>query len=158
MYPTLEHVAMESRPYPTHLLQDCESGLALFAAAFMGHNDAIHFAEARMRCVCCDTDAKKLLEMSKLYPDDWTFVPEDAWTFADRVSSLGMTWDAVSVDTFTGEAMDKSLKSLELWCSLARKVVTVTLTLGASYLLPRGWVDSKFERASGVYWLVLERR
>jgi hypothetical protein len=157
-YPTLEHIAQEARPYPAHLLEGCETGLLLFAAAFLGHNDAIHFAEAGMRCVCIDTDAKRLREMRELYPEDWTFLPDNAWHFANVATGKTM-FDAVSVDTFTGDQMRRSLESLELWCSLARDLVTVTITddMFGKYDCPERWQPSLFHRANDVHWLVLTR-
>lgn len=158
-YPTLEHVAQEARPYPVALLDKCETGLCLFAAAFCGHNDAVHFAEAGLVGTCVDIDGERLLEMRDLYPPDWTFTVADAWKFADTACALDLWWDAVSIDTFTGDAMCHSLDSLDLWCSLARRFVTVTLTEDArdSYRVPQGWNSFHFQRAQGVYWLVLER-
>ena len=156
-YPTLEHVAMNARPYPAELLKGCETGLVLFAAAFLGHNDAIHFAEAGLRTTCIDVDGRRLIEMSALYPDDWLFLQWDAWKFADASYAKGMSWDVVSADTFSGDAMRRSLDSFELWCSLAHKVVTATYVAGEAYEVPDGWQGSLFERATNVYWLVLER-
>lgn len=160
-YPTLEHVAMDARPYPSELLEGCETGLVLFAAAYLGHNDAIHFAEAELQTTCVDVDGERLAAMRALYPDDWTFLAEDAWTYAERRAVDGFQYDAVSVDTFTGEAEARSMKSLELWTSLARKVVTVTVTAEHvtrhGIALPEGWGMSLRLRAPGVYWLVLTR-
>lgn len=156
-YDTIEHVAMQARPYPSHLLPQEGSALALCAAAFLGHNDVVHFAEAGMRVVCVDRDAERLEEMKRLYPDDWTFACDDAWGFAERAYTLGMTWDVVSVDTFTGDMEFRSLQSLELWCSLARKFVTVTASRGSMWLIPRGWRSSLYERSSDVNWLTLEK-
>lgn len=154
---TLEHVAMEARPYPTHLLEGCETGLVLFAAAFLGHNDAIHFAEAGIQTTCVDIDGERLEQMADLYPAEWHFLAGDAWEFAANAGEN--RWDAVSVDTFSGDAMYRSLASLELWCSLARQVVTSTITAEATdrYRTPDGWMASLSTRATGVYWLVLER-
>jgi len=53
--------------------------------------------------------------------------------------------------------MERSLSSLGMWTLFARKVVTVTLTAGAMYRVPTGWRAWHFTRATGVYWLVLER-
>jgi hypothetical protein len=156
-YPTLEHVAMEARPYPSHLLEGCETGLVLFAAAFLGHNDAIHFAEAGLRTTCIDNDGTRLREMRALYPSEWNFFNYDAWEYARECSYDEVEWDAVSADTFTGSATRRSLDSLELWCSLARKLVTVTYTAGEAYEVPDGWKGELFERATNVYWLVLTR-
>lgn len=157
-YPTLEHVAMEARPYPAELLEGCETGLVLFAAAFLGHNDAIHFAEAGLKCCAVDTDVERVMAMRDLYPKNWCWHTEDAWSFAGGESlKPGPGWDAVSADTFTGSATRRSLDSLELWCSLARKLVTVTYTAGEAYEVPDGWKGELYERATGVYWLVLTR-
>lgn len=155
-YQTLEHVAMQGRPYPVAELEGCESGLALFAAAFLGHNDAIHFAERGMQGTCVDINGERLSEMADLYPEGWGFHCDDAWAFAQRNTGR-RKWDAVSADSFTGTIMERSLDSLGLWCSLARKVVTVTLTTGAAYSVPQCWMGSLYERATGVYWLVLTR-
>lgn len=158
-YPTLTDVAMESRPYPTELLEGCKTGLVLFAAAFMGHNDAIHFAEAGIRTTCVDIADERMWEMRKLYPRNWSFVTSDAWYFAKAAQDMEAKYDAVSADTFTGDAMYRSLDSLELWTSLANKVVTATVTLKAtdSYRTPAGWWGSLYHRANDIYWLVLQR-
>lgn len=156
-YRTLEHVAQQARPYPAHLLEGCETGLCLFAAAYLGHNDAVHMAEAGMRVTCVDKDANRLYEMENLYPVNWTFRAADAWEFASEEVE---TYDVVSVDTFTGDAETRSLGSLNLWCSLATKAVTVTITTAKTYLVrtPEGWKSSLYPRAASVYWLVLERQ
>jgi hypothetical protein len=157
-YPSLGHVAMQARPYPTHVLEGCETGLCLFAAAFLGHNDAVHFAQAGLRTLCVDIDEERLHEMERLYPSDWGFHVSDAWEFARSVSAAPVA-DVVSADPFTGDTMQRVLASLELWCSLARKavIVGVTLDLTGSYTTPSGWNASLFHRANNVYWLVLER-
>ena len=157
-YPTLEHVAMQARPYPTHLLEGCETGLCLFSAAFLGHNDAVHFAEAGLLTTCVDSDGERLREIQELYPEEWGFFEDDAWEFAERWLDT-VKWDVVSVDTFTGEVEQRSLKSLGLWCALAEKAVTVTVTnqqLG-TYTVPVGWTDSLYARTAGVFWLVLQK-
>jgi hypothetical protein len=154
-YATLEHVAEQARPYPTHILESAETGLCLFAAGFLGHNDAIHFAEAGITTTCVDSDGVRLTEMEMIYPQKWAFVVADAWEFAR--AAVGSRWDVVSCDTWTGDLMYRSLQTIPLWCSLAAKAVTLTLTLGAEYPVSHGWRDSLYERAPGVYWLVLER-
>lgn len=163
-YPSLERIAQDARTYPAHLLEGCETGLVLFSAAFLGHNDAIHFAQAGLETTCIDIDARRLQEMAALYPSDWTFLVEDAWTFAESACEACEQWDAVSADTFTGDAMAQSMASLDLWCSLARKFVTVTATGGAIREAPEGWNWSLMRRAGpredgeSVYWMILERK
>lgn len=152
--PPLDKISAQARPYPAHLLNGCETGLCLFSAAFLGWNDAIHMARNDLDTTCVDIDTERLIEMSRLYPLNWTFLPEDAWEFAERVN---LKWDAVSVDTFTGAATERSLASLDLWCSLANKAVTVTLTDGAKYQVPPGWLAWTFPRSGIVHWLVLEK-
>lgn len=156
-YPTLEDVAVEARPYPTYLLENAQTGLCLFSAAFMGHNEAIHFALEDVQTTCVDIDQEKLHNMAALYPDNWDFLCDDAWKFAEAAYALGERWDVVSVDTFRGNATEKSLTSLELWCSLANHAVLCTLEVGQSYNIPKGWTAQHFKRNSEVLWLVLTR-
>jgi hypothetical protein len=153
----LDEISRVARPYPAHLLSGCETGLVLFSAAFLGHNDAIHFVRNDVLTTCVDTDGSRLAEMSRIYPEGWGFVMADAWEFAGEQAAAGSTWDAVSVDTFTGEAMERSLDSLDLWCGLARRVVTVTMPSRMEPFAPEGWRGTFHPRSSDVSWLVLTR-
>lgn len=156
-YTSLEHVAARARPYPTRVLEGCETGLVLFCAAFLGHNDAIHFAEAGIETTCVDLDAERLEEMADLYPSGWIWEHGwDAWEYARSVGAN--QWDVVSLDPFTCH-MQGCLDDLDLWCSLARKAVVVgtKLSMTSSYTTPEGWSGSLHHRANDVYWLALER-
>lgn len=156
-YRTLEHIACEARPYPTYLLEDAETGLCLFSAAFMGHNDVIHFALENVDTTCVDIDQEKLNVMASLYPGGWKFICRDAWEFAEAAAAIGQSWDVVSVDTFRGNATEKSLADLEIWCQIAGTAVVATLEDGQEYELPEGWTPTLFRRNSEVFWLVLTR-
>jgi hypothetical protein len=156
-YATIEHVACEARPYPTYLLEGAETGLCLFSAAFLGHNDVIHYALEGIQTTCVDVDEQKLQTMRVLYPDEWAFVVADAWEYAERAAATGTRWDVVSVDTFRGWATEKSLADLGVWCALANKAVLATLEKGQTYETPDGWTDNLFVRNSEVFWLVLTR-
>jgi hypothetical protein len=156
-YRTLENVACEARPYPTYLLEGAETGLCLFSAAFMGHNDVIHFALEGVEATCVDVDEVKLAAMQAIYPEQWTFVCRDAWEFAAEAARDGRSWDIVSVDTFRGNATERSLADLGAWCALADKAVLATLEKGQTYETPEGWTDNLFVRNSEVFWLVLTR-
>ena len=149
---------MEKRPYPAELLAGCESGLVLFAAAFLGHNDAIHFAEAGVPNVTLvDVDGERLNEMKDLYRDEtWQFVEADAWEYARTARDYDLAFDAVSVDTFTGPALERSLGDLTAWTSIARRFVTVTATRDVGFQLPDRWRYRILWRSSLAYWLVLE--
>jgi hypothetical protein len=155
--PPLDKISEVARPYPADLLPEGGTALALFAAAFLGHNDAIHFARKDMQATCVDIDRDRLMEMAALYPDDWFFFQGDAWTWAEDFAALGSQFDVVSVDTFTGEAMERSLLSLPLWCSIARQMVTATLVNGSPYVVPAGWRAHLYPRTDAVSWLVLQR-
>ena len=153
----LKEVSRQAREYPAYLLRDRGTGLCLFATRFYGVNDAIHMARAELTLDLVDT-SERVLEMGEMYGA--TAHLGDAWEFAQEWSDNGCQWDAVSCDTFTGDPMKRSLASLELWCSLAREVVTVTHTNGADYVIPDGWEQhALFERnpRGGVNWLVLTR-
>lgn len=126
----------------------------MFAARFYGVNDAIHMRRNAMDLWLVDT-SDRVLEMAEIY--DCTGVIQDAWQFAEWARDNDMAWDAVACDTFTGDPMTRSLNSLELWCSLARDVVTVTHTPHAPYTVPDGWKGWLFPRNDRVNWLVLER-
>jgi hypothetical protein len=155
--PPLDKISEVARPYPADLLPEGGTALALFAAAFLGHNDAIHFARKDLIATCVDIDVERLHEMETLYPSEWMFVDADAWNLADTARELELSWDVVSVDTFTGEATDRSLASLDLWCSLARQMVTATIVNGQEYDVPEGWRAHLHPRSSEVSWLVLQR-
>lgn len=155
--PPLDRISKVARPYPAYLLPQGGTGLALFAAAFQGHNDSIHMARQDMTVTCVDIDQERLLEMSLRYPAGWEFVCRDAWEYAEDAVSRGRTWDVVSVDTFTGSATERSLTTLPLWCALARSVVTATIVIGQDYIVPEGWRAHTFPRSDRVSWLVLAR-
>jgi hypothetical protein len=99
----------------------------------------------------------RVLEMQKMY--NCAAYVWDAWEFTADALEREETWDAVSVDTYTGDATTRSLEDLHNWCSLARDVVTCTHVTGQPYTVPDGWRDWLFERnpRGGVNWLVLER-
>lgn len=146
----LGEISAEARVYPAHLLREGGEGLCLFAARFWGVNDAIHMQRNQMSLTLIDT-SERVIEMCEIYNCEG--VVTDAWEFAE--SRGGRQWDAVSCDTFTGDPMTRSLASLELWCSLARDVVTVTHTPGAPWTAPAGWKGELFPRNDRVNWLVL---
>jgi hypothetical protein len=153
----LDGVSRDARAYPAHLLREHGDGLCLFAARFFGINDAVHMARAEMSVTLVDT-APRVWQMAEMY--GCAAHQQDAWEFAETARAEGAMWDAVSVDCYTGDATDRSLTTLDLWCSLARDVVTCTHVLGQTYTVPDGWEDAGFfERnpRNGVNWLVLTR-
>lgn len=153
----LDRISAEAEPYPADMLQGCDTGLCLFSAAFGGRNDAIHFARYGLTTTCVDRDSARLEQMREVYPDDWTFLVSDAWDFAETCVAEDVWFDAVSVDTFLGVACDRSLESLDLWCSLARKCVTVTVPTGPSPPVPSGWRGYVYKRSWRASWLVMQR-
>lgn len=152
----LERVARNAADYPSGLLREGGKALCLFAARFYGVNDAIHMARKSMVLTLVDT-SDRVLEMAEMY--ECAKVQTDAWRFAEWSRGQRESWDAVSVDCYTGDANKRALGDLELWCALARDVVTVTHVNGQKYRVPDGWTDSLFPRKprSGISWLVLER-
>lgn len=159
-YPTIEHVAMQARPYPADLLVGCATGLCLFAAAFLGHNDAIHFARRDVPAICVDVDGDRLETMRALYPGSWEFVEADAWKYAEAAADLELSWDAVSADTFTGHKWEtQTIAAVPIWAAIANRLVTFTATsrMRSSLRAPAGWELGFYERATDVYWGVLTR-
>lgn len=154
---TLEHVAMDAKAFPRQNLAGCETGLVLFCGAFLGVNDAIHFAQAGIPTVCVDTNAESLAVMRELYPEEWEFVQSDAWKYAAAARDLGLTWDAVSVDTWTGDQSRRSMESLELWTAITERFLAVTVGARDTWETPAGWHSWTIERSPTADWLCLER-
>lgn len=152
----IELTAIEAGPYPSLRLPVGGTGLCLFAAAFLGAQDAIHMHRAGMELDLVDTDGDRLREMGDLYPLARRHV-QDAWAFADDARGLGYMWDVVSVDSWTGEIESRVMGSLGLWCSLADRMVTVTHTRTAGYVIPDGWTGRIMRRSPLANWLVLTR-
>lgn len=149
----LGEIAREATFFPVQYLREGGTGLCLFAARFWGVNDAIHMARNEMTLDLVDT-SDRVYEMAEIYgADPWY---GDAWMFAEDWREEGRQWDAVSVDTYTGDAERRSMSSLELWCSLARDMVAATHVRGTPYTVPAGWKDEWFPRNDhGTGWLVL---
>jgi hypothetical protein len=152
-----QRISRQARPYPSYLLPEDGQGLLLFAAGFLGWNDAVHFVRAGMTATCVDTNEEKLREMSAIYPLGWAFRAEDAWEFAEHHREHGIMYDAVSVDPFFEDLAVRTWESLELWLSLARELVTLTVHADTELEIPQGWKSSYFPRGSNVGWLVMQR-
>ena len=157
--PPLDELSEKAGVYPAHLLPHRGHGLCLFAAGFLGVNDAIHMARQDMSVVCVDTDRNMLTHMQNMYPDQWAFIEWDAFDFAEKSRDEGVKWDVVSVDTWMGDLERRSLENLDLWCSLARKTVTLTIGVCSAPDPPAGW-DVDFMLRHPVKkssWMVLTR-
>lgn len=153
---SIQQIQQQARVYPGYLLPRGGTALSLFASGYHGWNDCVHFLRHNMTCDCVDLDETKLEQMRAVYPDDWTFTVADAWQFAEEMADGGAVWDVVSVDTFLGEATERSLASLDLWTSLARFLVTMTVPLGFEAVAPEGWSSFVFRRSVRAAWLVLQ--
>jgi len=144
--------------FPQHLLRLGESGLCLFAAGFLGKQDAYWMANAGMDATCVDTDAEKLAVMKQLYPRDWEFVVADVFDFA---AAADRQWDVVSLDPFTN-LYDQVGDLVDRWCALARRGVVMGCGRRQAIRAPVGWRVSEMVRRSafhgGTYWAVLEPR
>lgn len=154
----LEELYSKRSVFPDELLRDGETGLCLFAAAFMGINDAIHMAKRGMTVTCVDLDDERLGAMSFKYPHYWKFVPENAWRFAGDALARGAMWDVVSVDTFCGHDTRNALPDLPLWCSIANRVVLATVEPHSTWTVPGGWHElGVMKRSPTASWLMLGR-
>jgi hypothetical protein len=155
---TLEQVRAGAAPaiYPRHVLNDCETGLVLFAAAFYGQQDAVWFAEAGLTTTCIDLDTQKLEEMQAAYPSDWEYVTRDAFLYATFTYGH---WDVVSLDP-PSNLFDKCATLLPLWCNLADRAVILGTGKNTIVEVPEGWQITERVRRSGffggVYWTVVE--
>lgn len=156
-YPSLEAIAADASHFPENELRGCKTALMLFCAAFMGRNDCIWVAQTDIVATCVDTDGEKLAAMGAIYPEAWTFTHGDAWQVATRLQKRGETFDLVVCDTWTGDLLDRVLASLDLWTSLANRVVLTTYKRDLPYETPAGWRASVLARTTNVEWLRLKR-
>lgn len=139
--------------FPTEVLIGCKTALVLFAAGFLGEQDAAWIEEAGILATCVDVDEDKLKQMTRIYPDGWIFVRQDAYQFAGK---SGWRWDLVTIDCPSGD-FDKCLTLIRLWCELARKAVVLGTAPGAAVGAPDGWRVARTVRRSPIAnWTVLE--
>lgn len=104
-----------------------------------------------------DLDAEKLAEMSLVYPEDWEFVTSDVFEFAE--SAAQESWDVVSLDPWTNQ-FDACAARIDLWCSLARRLVVLGTGHDTKLSPPHGWaitdVRKRSDHNGGVNWTCLE--
>lgn len=157
MTATLEEIRdlQAGAAYPGFVLEGCDNALILFAAGFLGKQDAYWVAEAGLRARCVDLDVEKLGEMRGLYPADWSWRCADVWEYADA-----RQYDVVSLDPWTQD-FQRCADMLPKWCGLAKRAVVLGTGATTEVLAPTGWRISDVRKRSdydgGVYWTVLER-
>jgi hypothetical protein len=98
--------------------------------------------------------------MERIYPDGWRFEDSDAFGFRDISVTNGLTWDVVTADPFTGQAMDRCHRELAEWCKLANNAVVMGSTIIQQVeRAPAGWriAERRYrgDYVGGVYWTVL---
>lgn len=143
--------------FPTEKLVGMETALVLFAASFMGRQDAVWVEEAGLVGTCVDNDQEALDAMEGLYPADWEFVHSDAYEFT---LATDRQWDVVTVDCPTGY-FDRAAAYLATWCAVARHVVILGSEKDAPPA-PFGWkLTDTIHRSDyipgGVWWSVYEK-
>lgn len=154
---TFDHVNRQARPYPSYLLPKEGTGLSLFSAAFLGWNDGIHLVRAGLQCEFVDSDKDRLYEMASIYPGGHIFHVADGWEFAEDAAQQDRQWDVVTADPFFEDMAQKAWDSLDLWLSLATKLVTLTVHADTELSLPASWEQSYFPRGDNVGWAVIQR-
>ena len=142
--------------YPGHLLEGCATALLLFCAHWHGRQDAYWIADAGMRGTCIDANPDKLVEMMAVYPVDWTFKNADVYEYAEHARQQ---WDVVSLDPWTNQ-FQECADRIDLWCSLARRLVILGTGHDTKVNPPDGWriteVTKRSDHNGGVYWTCLE--
>lgn len=149
--------ATDPMNFPLELLQPGDTALVLFAAGFMGVQDAHWIREAGMTATCIDDDPTKLAQMAPLYPDTWEFLLADAYSFA--LTETTRQWDVVTLDPWTNQ-MDKCASFISEWCRMARKAVVIGTGIATYVEAPAGWKVTDTRKRSdydgGVFWTILE--
>jgi hypothetical protein len=150
----------EGAVYPRDRLSGLQSALMVFCAAFLGRQDCVWVAEAGLEYVTAvDSDQERLQEMAGIYPADWGFVADDAFTFAARRYADGGLYDLVSLDPPT-QLFQAAADAVELWCGLADRLVVIGTGRDTTLEPPAGWAQTdritRTTRTGGVYWTILE--
>lgn len=153
------HIAFirdDPRRFPRDVLRGSKTGLCVFAAEWHGRQDAFWLYEAGITTTCVDVNGTRLEEMRRIYPDGWEFVTGDAFEFAPQTK-----YDVVTLDPFTGEAMDRCHREIARWCSLANNAVVMGSTAAQPiHRAPAGWRLAELVHRSdfggGVFWTVLK--
>lgn len=147
--------------FPTERLEGLETGLVLFAAAWLGKQDAVFLADAGLVCTCVDVRAERLNEMRDVYPGGWEFVEADAFAYSSAWRTAGRRWDAVTVDCPTN-LFGWCAQLLPRWCDLARRLVVLGCSPTTELAVPDGWrLVERIDRSDyrgGVQWAVFERQ
>jgi hypothetical protein len=151
----------DDQNFPHDVLVGCETALVLFAAGFHGRQDAYWIKEAGMTATCVDSDPALLEEMKPLYPDDWSFVCDDAYGYALYADKhLSRQWDVVTLDPWTNE-FQRCADNLPAWCRIARHSVVLGTGVHTDVTAPAGWrieaVRKRTDYDGGVFWHLLGR-
>lgn len=143
--------------YPRGYLPGCETALVVFAAAFMGAQDAIWIHDAGLTATCLDHDANCLDRMKGLYPSNWDFLCVDAYDYLEAAEGQ---WDVVSVDS-PSDHFERCAERVESFCKLARKLVILGVGIDTQVDAPDGWevveTIKRSDYVGGVFWAVLCR-
>jgi hypothetical protein len=146
--------------YPRRLLDECDDALVLFAAGFLGMQDAFWVAEAGKRATCVDIRPDLLAGMAAVYPEDWEFVTGDVYDYTERMELVGRRWDLVSLDCPSSH-FDRCAELAGLWCRLAGRAVVLGTSGRTALAAPDGWevTERRFRSMNygGTFWAVLER-
>lgn len=157
---TLEDIRSEvdGLAYPREILPECGDALVLFAAGFLGRQDAFWICDAGLTAICVDARLKPLHEMASVYPADWQFVLGDVYELV-AFDALA-TADLVSIDCPSGH-FDRCADLIGHWCNLARRYVVLGTAADIDLALPDGWTEVerryRSDFAGGVYWAVLKK-
>lgn len=142
--------------YPNLKRLGSETALVLFAAQWLGKQDAYWIADAGLQGTCVDVQPDKLNQMEQIYPEGWEFVCADVFPFTEQTSRV---WDVVSIDC-PSNMFQQCADLLERWCSLARDAVILGTGWDTKVEAPDGWqvtdVRKRSDYDGGVYWTVLE--
>lgn len=91
--------------FPTHALGRLDSALVLNATTTMGRGDLIHLHDkGTPRVTCVAQDRSGTRHLTRIFPNDWTFVEESPADAVTRLAADGQRFDAVICDGPLGGA------------------------------------------------------
>ena len=144
--------------YPREALRGLRTALVGFCAAFLGRQDCAWIEEAGLTATCVDPDADRLDEMHELYPEQWSFVRDDVYRYAQTLYVFGYQFDLVSLDpptnqfTRCADNADSGARWPAAWSCSVRGVTPLSAPRTAGRSAPR--TTARTSRG-GVYWTTL---
>lgn len=114
--------AKEHGWFKDYIYKDCVSAADFFCARFLGVQTSAYIAGAGMKDVTLiDNDPIKMEDMKRIYPDEWTFIVDDAFKIVREFNDKNIKFDLVSCDPWSNTVDDVLTKDFTLFWNITNK-------------------------------------